>query len=82
MKGWLIKRGYPEAVIEKELKKVHFSKQGQKSDKVEKGIPLIVTFHPLINKLTAINHRNLYLLFMNQDVKNVFTPGPIMLLKY
>ena len=78
MKGWLIKRGYPEVVIEKELKKVHFSKQGQKSDKVEKGLPFIVTFHPLINKLATIKLRNLYQLYMNQDVKNVFTPGPIV----
>ena len=28
MKDWFIKRGYPEFVIEKELKKVHFSQQG------------------------------------------------------
>ena len=37
MKEWFIKRNYPEAIIEKEMKKVCFSKQGQKSEKVEKG---------------------------------------------
>ena len=78
MKEWFIKRGYPESVIEKEMKKVRFSKQGQKSKKVEKGVPFVVTYHPLINKLSSIIHRNLYLLYMNQKVKNIFSPGPIM----
>ena len=78
MKEWLIKRGCPEAVIEKELKKVHFSKRGQRINKVEKGVPLVVTYHPPINKLTTIKHTKIYLLYMNQDVKNVFTPGPLV----
>ena len=78
MKEWFIKRGYPESVIDKEMKKVRFSEQGQKSKKVEKGVPFVVTYHPLLSKLSSIIHRNLYLLYMNQEVKNVFTPGPIV----
>ena len=65
MKEWFIKRGYPESVIDKEKKKVRFSKQVQKSKKVEKGVPFVVTYYPLLNKLFSIIHRNLYLLFMN-----------------
>ena len=56
MKEWFIKWGYPEAVIEKEIQQVYFSKQGQKSEKVEKGVP----FYPLLNKLTSIIHKSLY----------------------
>ena len=78
MKEWFIKGVYPESVIEKESKKVRFSKQGQKSKKVENGVPFVVTYHPLLNKLSSIIHRNLYLLYVNQEVKNVFTPGPIV----
>ena len=78
MKGWFIKRGYPESVIEKDMKKVCFSKQVQKSKKAEKRVPFVVTYHPLLNKLSSVIHRNLYLLYMNQEVKNVFTPGPIV----
>ena len=78
MKGWFIKRGYPESVIEKEMKKVCFSKQVQKSKKAEKRVPFVVTYHPLLNKLSSVIHRNLYLLYMNQEVKNVFTPEPIV----
>ena len=46
MKEWFIKRGYPESVIGKEMKKVRFSEQGQKFKKVEKGVPFAVTHHP------------------------------------
>ena len=47
MKDWFIKRGYPEFVIEKEMKKVHFSQQDQNFKKVEKGISFVVTYRPL-----------------------------------
>ena len=61
MKEWFIKRGYPESVIEKEMEKVCFSKKDQKSKKVEKGVPFVVTYHPLL-KLPSVIQRNLYLL--------------------
>ena len=35
MKEWFIKQGYPESVIDKEMEKVRFSEQDQKSKKVE-----------------------------------------------
>ena len=62
MKQRFIKRDYPESVIQKEMKKVRFSKQGQKSKKVEKGAPFVLTYHPLLNKLSSIIHMNLDLL--------------------
>ena len=49
MKEWFTKRGHPESVIEKEMKKVCFSKQGQKSKKVEKGVTFVLTYRPLLN---------------------------------
>ena len=49
MKEWFIKKGYPESVIEQEMKNVCFSEQGQKSKKVQKGVPFVVTYHPLLN---------------------------------
>ena len=78
MKEWFIKRGYPESIIDEKMKKVPFSEQGQKSKKVEKEVPFVLTYHPLLSKLPSIIHRNLYLLYMNQEVKNVFTPRPIV----
>ena len=37
--------GYPKTVLESEMKKVCFSKQGQKCKRVEKGVPFVVTYH-------------------------------------
>ena len=51
--------GYPESVIEKETKKVRFSKQGQKSKMIENGVPFVVTYQTLLNKLSSIIHRKL-----------------------
>ena len=78
MKEWFIKMGYPESVIEKEIEKVCFSEQGQKTKKVEKEAPFVATYDPLLNKLSSIIHRNLCLLYMNQEVKDSFTPGVIV----
>ena len=79
MKTWFKKRGYPESVIENEMKKVKFSNERRQSKrKDDKGVPFVVTFHPLLKKLGAIIHRNLYLLYMNEEVKKVFTPGPMV----
>ena len=44
MKEWFIKRGYPESVIDKEMKKFRCSQQGQKSKKVEKGVSFVVRY--------------------------------------
>ena len=60
------------------MKKVRFAEQDQKSKKVEKGVPFVVTYHPLLSKLSSLIHRNLYLLYINQEVKNIFTSGPIV----
>ena len=76
MKEWFIKRSYPESIIDKEMKRVRFSEQGQKSKKLEKGVPFVATYHPLPSKLSSVIYSNLYLLYVNQKVKNVFTPGP------
>ena len=71
---WFIKRGYPESVIDKKMKKVFFSEQGQKSKKLGKGVSFLVTYHPRLSKLSSITQRNLYLLYMNQEVNNVLYP--------
>ena len=35
-------------LLKNKQKKVYFSKRGQKSKKVEKGLPFVVTYHPLL----------------------------------
>ena len=51
MKECYIKRGYPESVIGKEMQEVDFSKQDQKSKKVDNRVPVAVTYHPLLSSI-------------------------------
>ena len=79
MKSWFSQRGYPQKLIETETSKVKFS--GQRvfhRTKVEKGVPLVVTYHPLLKTIGKIIHDNLYLLYMNEELKHLFTPGPMV----
>ena len=77
MKTWFSKRGYPKKVIETEMKKVKFGKSGKKI-KSATGVPFVVTYHPRLRALNKIISENLNLLYMNDEVKNTFTPGPMV----
>ena len=81
MKWWFRKREYPENLISSETNKVKFSNLSlQSNDKNhnKKGIPLVVTYHPLLKSLSAIIDKKLSILYMNKEVKKVFNPRPIV----
>ena len=46
MKSWFLKRGYPNNLIEKEMKRIKFSKISSTRKDNAKGVPLVVTYHP------------------------------------
>ena len=54
--------------------KFNFSKKINPNEKEEKGVPLVITFHPSINCFSEIIRDNLHLLHMNDKVKKVFSP--------
>ena len=79
MKSWFSQRGYPQKLIETETSKCKFSgRRVFRRTKVEKGVPLVVTHHPLLKTIGKIIHDNLYLLYMNEELKYLFTPGPMV----
>ena len=79
MKSWFSQRRYPQNLIESETSKVKFSVQRVfHRAKVEKGVPLVVTYHPLLKTIGKIIHDNLYLLYINEELKLLFTPGPMV----
>ena len=78
MKIWFQKRGHPENIIENEMKKVNFPSCNKVQRKKSKGIPFVVTFHPLLKQLEEVLRRNKYLLNMNAEVKQTFTPVPMV----
>ena len=76
MKSWFSKRGYPQKLIETETSKVTFS--GLRvfhRRKVEKSVPLVVTYHRLLKSTGKIVHDNLYLLYINDELKHLYTSG-------
>ena len=78
MKSWLLRCSYPEHLIDTDLKKVKF-KSREKTEKSKlKVVPLVMTYHPSLNCLQKIIRDNTYLLYMNDDVKNLFLPGPMV----
>ena len=78
MKSWFLKRSYPEHLIHIEMKKVKF-KLREKTEKSKlKGVLFVETYHPSPNCLHKIIRDNTYLLYMNEEVKNLFFPGPMV----
>ena len=74
MKSWFLKHSYPEHFINTKMKKVKF-KSGEKP---EKSKSFVVTYHPSLNCLHKIIRDNTYLLYINNEVKNLFLPGPMV----
>ena len=54
MKSWFLKRGYPEKLIENEMRKVKFGKEGIKKAKGVKDIPFVITSHLQLNVLGVL----------------------------
>ena len=69
--------GYPEDVINTEMKKVVFTGNFGKSSNKNKGVPFVLIYHPLLKKVNYIIRKHIHLLYMNEEVKIVFQPGPM-----
>ena len=77
MKTWFSKRGYPDKIIKNEIKTVNFGESRSKT-KSTTGVPLVVTYYPRLKALSKIIHENLSLLYINEEVKDTFTPRPMV----
>ena len=77
MKLWFLKRGYPENIVDQELGKAESSDSSRKTNKKDKGVCLVATYHPLLQNIGRDFHRHLDLLYIDQEVERVFTPGPM-----
>ena len=79
IKSSFLKREYPEKLISADIDKVKFSNIERKSNsKTQKGIPLVVTYQPLLKSLSSIVNNNIYLLHTGQEVRRTFTPQVIV----
>ena len=82
MKTWFLKRGYPESIIQSEMDKVKFKRQrSARKEGITKGVPLVITYHPLLKSVGNIIRNHLYILYMDKEVKKVFSPAPMVSFK-
>ena len=82
MKSWFLKRGYPVALIQNEMDKVKFKRQRiQRREGITKGVPLVITYHPLLKGVGNILRKHLYILYLDNEVKKVFSPAPMVSFK-
>ena len=66
-------------MTDSETRKVKFNiKETNRKNKSQNGVPSVVTYHPLLNSLYGFIRKNLYLLNMNQKVKEVFSSQPMV----
>ena len=68
MKTWFSKQGYPDKIVEIEMKKVNFDESRSKTKSATR-VPFVVTYHPRLKISGKIIHENLNLLYMNDKVK-------------
>ena len=66
MKLWFLKRGYPENIVDQKLGKVESSESSRRTNKKDKGVCLVATYHPLLQNIGRIFHRHLDLLYTDQ----------------
>ena len=81
LKTWFCKRGYPQKVVDAQIKRVSeksldelFERFGRK----ETGLPLVVTCHSRFHNLSAIVRKCFTFLYAEEKVKRVFTPAPFV----
>ena len=71
MKIWFSKSGYSEKIVNQELRKVESSESSRRTNKIVKGVCLVATYHPLLQKICRIFHKHLDLLYTDQEVERV-----------
>ena len=75
MKSWFLNGGYPKTLIVTEVSKVKFVDTSGDGRTKTNGIPVVITFHPLLKGLSKVINKYFHLLHMNGEVKKTFTPG-------
>ena len=60
------------------MKKVLGGRNRKVNNKTVKRVPFVVIIHPRLKILQKIIDKNLYLFYMNEEVKKAFTPKPMI----
>ena len=60
------------------MEKVKFPCTSRKRDTKMKGILLVITYHSLDKDFGCVIRNHLYILYLSKEVKEIFTPGPMV----
>ena len=58
--------------------KVKFSGYTRRNKREKKGIHFVITYHLSLKDIGRIINQNLFILYLNEDVKSVFTPAQMI----
>ena len=78
MKYLLLNKGYSKTLIDTEISKVKFLNISQDKRTKTNGIPLVIIYHPLLKGFVKVINKHLHVLYMNDEVKKIFSPGPMI----
>ena len=78
MKSWFYKSGHPKGLVEKEMGKIKFFGYKRRNKRKKKGVFFVITYHPSLENIGRIINQNLYIPYMNEDVKSVFTQATMI----
>ena len=75
--------GYPKDLIESEMKKVTLTSKNRDTKRVKslKVVPFVMTYQPKFKSISKVILRYLDLLYMDKEIKKVFTPKPMILFR-
>ena len=79
MKSWFQARSYPKHLAQKEMSKVRFNKENSNTKQSKsKGVTFVVTYHPLLKSFQSLINNHLNILYLDENSKEVFMPGPMV----
>ena len=79
IKSWFQARGYPKHFVPKEMSKVWFNKENSNTKQSKsKRVTFVVTYHPLLKPFQSLINRHLNILYLDENAKEVFMPGPMV----
>ena len=79
MKSWFQARSYHKHLPRKEMSKVRFNKENSNTKQSKsKGVTFVVTYHPLLKSFQSLINKHLNILYLDENAKEVFMPGPMV----
>ena len=76
MKSWFCKMGYPNNLVEEQVSKVKSGSQKSNNKDNVKGVPLVLTYNPVLKSAGNILKKYLNILHLDEEVKKYFHRDP------